>query len=91
MNNVIDISTREKTDRAPTFTERVIEDFVRYCDDNNIAVSLCLIEDNQQSLYTGAHSYTEDMLGLLEVAQSRVSRYMDAPMGESDDDEDTGA
>lgn len=88
---VIDMETRELTDRAPVFSERVMDDFVRYCNDNGIAVAICLIEADKQFLWTGMHSYSEDMLGLMEVCQSRISRGLDSDDEVESEDEDSSA
>lgn len=85
---VIDISTREPTDRAVTFSERVVTDFLRYCDDNGVAIVLCMIEDDEQSLYISSHSYSEDMIGILEVCQSRINRNIDPEAEDADSDID---
>lgn len=82
---VIDIETRQPTDRAVSFSERVIDDFITYCNAMGIAVCIQLIESEQQQLWVGQNAYSEDMLGLLEVTQSRINRYM--TQSEAADDE----
>lgn len=84
---VIDMETRLPTDRAVSFSERVIDDFITYCNGMGIAVCVQIIEKEQQQLWVGQNAYSEDMLGLLEVAQSRINRYM--TQSESSDDDET--
>lgn len=87
---VIDIETREPTDRTVSFNERVIEEFVDYCNRYGIAVCLQLIDEGGQQMFIGMHAYSDDMLGILEVCQSKINRHMGASEADENDDEENG-
>lgn len=84
---VIDMETRQPTDRSVSFNERVVEEFIDYC--NRMGYSACvqLIDENGQQMYIGMHAYSDDMLGMLEVCQSKINRHMS--QSGTDDDEET--